>query len=168
MSRIIRKVAILGAGVMGTRIACHFANAGYEVILLGRINRNLTDEDRKKGLLESSAEVMNRNVNLSLYNTVTSAPAPLYRKEFATRMTTGNTESDLPLIAECDWIIESVTEDLSVKKDLLSTVDSLRKPGTLITSNTSGISINSLCEGRSEGFRKNFCGTHVPPLIAAI
>jgi 3-hydroxyacyl-CoA dehydrogenase len=160
MKRIIRKVAVLGSGVMGSRIACHFANAGLEVLLLDIIPDGLNDEERSKGLTLQSPQVRNRIVNNSLNAALSSSPAPLFKKEFASRISTGNFEDDLHLIAGCDWVVEAIIEDAGIKRKLFERVDTLRKPGTLITTNTSGIPIRLLKEGRSEDFRKHFCGTH--------
>ena len=160
MNRIIKKVAVLGSGVMGSRIACHFANIGVSVLLLDIAPKALTPDEEKKGLTLDKPAVRNRLVNSALEAAVKANPAPLYRKEDVRRITTGNFDDNLQDIAGCDWTIEVVVERLDIKKSLYERVEQFRKPGTLITSNTSGIPIHLLAEGRSEDFRQHFCGTH--------
>ena len=160
MVRRIKKVAVLGSGVMGSGIACHFANIGLEVLLIDIVPRELTEAEKTKGLTLDDKAVRNRIVNNSLQAALKSRPSPIYKKSFAKRITTGNFDDDLPKIKECDWVIEVVIERLDIKQQVFEKVDKLRKPGTLVTSNTSGISINSMAEGKSEDFRKHFCGTH--------
>jgi len=160
MKRIIKKIAVVGSGIMGSGIACHFANIGVEVLLLDIIPNTLTDLETKKGLTLDSKIVRNRNVNEHLANALRSKPSPIYHPKFASRITTGNTTDDMPKIATCDWIIEVVVERLDIKKLVFEQIDAFRKPGTLVTSNTSGIPIHFMSEGRSEDFQKHFCGTH--------
>lgn len=160
MKRSIRRVAVLGSGVMGSAIACHFANAGCQVILLDIAPRELNDEEKAKGLALESKAVKNRIVQSSFDRSVKSSPAPLYSKKFASRITLGNFTDDLEKIKDCDWTIEVVVENLDIKKKVYEEVEKFRKPGTLITSNTSGIPIHLMTENRSEDFRKHFCGTH--------
>jgi len=160
MKRYIKRVAVLGSGIMGSRIACHFANIGCEVVLLDIIPNELTGEEIVKGLDVSSKIVRNRIVNQSLENTIKSNPSPLYKKSFSSKIQTGNFEDDLSLISTCDWIIEVVVERLDIKKSLFERVEKHRKPGTIISSNTSGIPINLMVEGRSDDFKQHFCGTH--------
>ncbi len=160
MTRRIKKVAVLGSGVMGSGIACHFANVGLEVLLLDIVPRELTKAEEAKGLTLGSKVVRNRIVNDALKKAIKSKPAPLYKKEFAKRITTGNFDDDLPKIKDFDWVIEVVVERLDIKKIVFGNVEKYRKPGTLITSNTSGIPIEMLIDGRSEDFQKHFCGTH--------
>jgi 3-hydroxyacyl-CoA dehydrogenase len=160
MNRSIRKVAVLGSGVMGSAIACHFANIGCKVLLLDMVPRELNDEERAKGLTLESKQVRNRIVNQSLERAIRSSPAPLYDKAFASRIITGNFDDDMALIGKCDWILEAVVENLEIKKKIFAQVEQHRKPGTLVSSNTSGIPISSMLDGRSEDFRKHFCGTH--------
>ncbi len=154
ISRRIRKVAVLGSGLMGSGIACHLAGVGLEVMMLDIVPFDLT-EDQKKNPKER-----NRIVNAALDTAIKSKPAPLYDKAFASRITTGNFDDDMPKIAECDWIIEVVVERLDIKQQVFEKVEKYRKPGTLISSNTSGIPINMMAAGRSEDFKKHFCGTH--------
>jgi 3-hydroxyacyl-CoA dehydrogenase len=160
MNRTIRKVAVLGSGIMGSRIACHFANIGVEVLLLDIVPRELTAAEQAKGLTLEHPAVRNRIVNESFQNTLKSSPAPLYSSEFASRVKLGNFDDNLAEIKNYDWIIEVIVERLDIKKGLFEKVDALRKPGTLVSSNTSGIPIHLMVEGRSDDFQKHFCGTH--------
>ncbi|OON70587.1 3-hydroxyacyl-CoA dehydrogenase/enoyl-CoA hydratase family protein [Hymenobacter sp. CRA2] len=160
MNRTIKKVAVLGSGVMGSRIAAHFANIGVQVLLLDIAPKELTPDEEKKGLKLDSPLVKNRIVNASLQAAIAANPSPLYRKADASRIKTGNFDDNLKDIASCDWTIEVVVERLDIKKSLFERVEQYRKPGTLITSNTSGIPIHLMTEGRSEDFKKHFCGTH--------
>lgn len=160
MNRIIKKVAVLGSGVMGSRIACHFANIGVEVVLLDIVPRELNDVEQKKGASLEDKAVRNRIVNDALQFALKSNPSPIYKKEFASRITTGNFEDDMAKIKDVDWIIEVVIERLDIKKQVFENVEKHRTPGTLITSNTSGIPIHMMLDGRSEDFQKHFCGTH--------
>lgn len=160
MKRLIKKVAVIGSGIMGSGIACHFANIGVEVLLLDIVPRELTEAEQKKGLTLESKVVRNRIVNEHLANALKSKPSPIYNIKFADRITTGNTTDDLSKIAEADWIIEVVVERLDIKKQVFEQIEKYRKPGTLITSNTSGIPIHFMSEGRSQDFQKHFCGTH--------
>lgn len=160
MKRIIKKVAVLGSGVMGSRIACHFANAGVEVILLDIVPRELTPAESATGKTLEHKAVRNRIVNDALQTALKSNPSPIYRQAFAKRITTGNFDDDMALIAQCDWIVEVVVERLDIKQLVFEKVEKHRKPGTLITTNTSGIPIHMLTEGRSDDFKAHFCGTH--------
>jgi 3-hydroxyacyl-CoA dehydrogenase len=160
MKRIIKKVAVLGSGVMGSRIACHFANIGVPVLLLDIAPKELTADEEKKGLKLETPAVRNRIVNSALQAAVAANPSPLYRKSEVSRIKTGNFDDNLKEIASCDWVIEVVVERLDIKKSLYERVEQFRKKGTLITSNTSGIPIHLLAEGRSEDFKQHFAGTH--------
>lgn len=160
MKRIIQKVAVLGSGVMGSRIACHFANIGCEVLLLDIVPKEPNETEKKKGLDLNHKPVRNRIVNDALQFALKSNPSPIYKKEFATRISTGNFEDDMSRIAQCDWVIEVVVENLGIKKLVYEQVEKFRRPGTIISSNTSGIRIHLMTEGRSEDFKKHFCGTH--------
>jgi 3-hydroxyacyl-CoA dehydrogenase len=160
MKRNIKKVAVIGSGIMGSGIACHFANIGLEVLLLDIIPNSLNEIEEKKGLTLESKIVRNRIVNEHLANALKSNPSPIYSQKFASRIATGNTTDDMAKIAQVDWIIEVVVERLDIKKLVFEQVEKYRKPGTLITSNTSGIPIHFMSEGRSEDFQKHFCGTH--------
>ena len=160
MKRTIKKVAVIGSGIMGSGIACHFANIGVEVLLLDIIPNALNETEEKKGLTLESKVVRNRIVNDSLTNALKSNPSPIYSQKFANRISTGNTTDDMSKIASVDWIIEVVVERLDIKKLVFEQVDKYRKPGTLVTSNTSGIPIQFMSEGRTEDFQQHFCGTH--------
>jgi 3-hydroxyacyl-CoA dehydrogenase len=160
MNRTIKKVAILGSGVMGSRIACHFANIGVQVLLLDIVPFELTEEEQKKGMTNEHPAVRNRIVNSALQSTLKSNPSAIYDKSFASRITTGNFDDDLPKIKDYDWVMEVVVERLDIKQSLFEKVEKHRKLGSLITSNTSGIPMHMMCEGRSEDFQVNFAGTH--------
>ncbi|MEL6698354.1 MAG: 3-hydroxyacyl-CoA dehydrogenase/enoyl-CoA hydratase family protein [Bacteroidota bacterium] len=156
----IQKVAVLGSGVMGSRIACHFANVGVEVLLLDIVPRELNDKEKAKGLSMEHPAVRNRLVNDSLKAALKDKRPPLYDKSFASRISTGNFTDDFAKIKDADWIIEVVVERLDIKQKVFAQVEEHRKPGSIITSNTSGIPIHMMSEGRSEDFRKHFLGTH--------
>ncbi len=158
--RRINKVAVIGSGIMGSGIACHFANIGVEVLLLDIVPRELNDAEKKKGLTLEDKAVRNRIVNEDLQKAIKINPTPLYHKDFAKRISTGNLEDDISKVKTADWIIEVVVERLDIKKQVFENLDKHRTPGTLITSNTSGIPIKFMSEGRSEDFQKHFCGTH--------
>ena len=160
MNRKIKKVAVLGSGVMGSAIACHFANIGCSVLLLDMVPRELTDTESKKGLSLEDKSVRNRLVNDFLKASLKSKPSPIYHQSFASRIETGNFDDDFEKIATCDWVIEVVVERLDIKKIIFDKVDKYRKSGTLVSTNTSGIPIHMMLEGRSEDFKKHFCGTH--------
>ncbi len=160
MNRHIKKVAVLGSGVMGSRIACHFANIGCEVLLLDIVPKALSDEQQMKGLTLNDKTIRNSIVNESLTSALTSNPSPIYRKSFANRIKTGNFDDDMSLIYGCDWIIEVVIERLDIKQLVFDQVEKFRKQGTIITSNTSGIPIHLMLEGRSNDFKSHFCGSH--------
>src|SRR5690606_24403478 len=142
MKRNIRKVAVIGSGIMGSGIACHFANIGVEVLLLDIVPNQLTEAEQKKGLTLENKAVRNRIVNEHLTNALKSKPSPIYHQSFANRITTGNTTDDMAKIADVDWIIEVVVERLDIKKTVFEQVEKYRKPGTLITTNTSGMPIH--------------------------
>jgi 3-hydroxyacyl-CoA dehydrogenase len=160
MNRIIRKVAVLGSGIMGSRIACHFANIGLQVLLLDIAPKELTGEEKEKGLKLENPAVKNRIVNSALQTAIKTNPSPLYKKTDAKNITTGNFDDDLQKISDCDWIIEAIIEIPEIKIQLFEKVENFRKHGTLITTNTSGIPIKVLEKGRSDDFRQHFCGTH--------
>ena len=160
MKRVIRKVAVLGSGIMGSRIACHFANIGLEVLLLDIIPNESTPEELAMGLDISNKNVRNRIVNAALDSTLKSNPSAVFSKRVVHQISTGNFEDNMKDIATCDWVIEVVVERLDIKKLVYDQVEKFRTPGTLISSNTSGIPIHLMAEGRSEDFRTHFCGTH--------
>ncbi len=146
LNKHIRKVAVLGSGLMGTGIAAHLAGCGLEVLLLD--------------ILPQTEGNRNQVAQAALQNALKAKPAPFYDNKFAERITVGNFEDDFPKIKDCDWILEVVVERLDIKKQIFEKVEQFRAPGSLVTSNTSGIPIHLMAEGRSEDFRKNFCGTH--------
>ncbi|USG66715.1 3-hydroxyacyl-CoA dehydrogenase NAD-binding domain-containing protein [Brevibacillus ruminantium] len=160
MERKIRRAAVLGSGVMGAGIAAHLANVGIPVYLLDIVPRELTEEESKKGKTLADPEVRNRLAQSGKERLLKEKPAPLYTKSNLERITVGNLEDHLSYLEEVDWIIEVVVENLHVKQKVFETVEAHRKPGTIVSSNTSGVSINEMIEGRSEEFRKHFLGTH--------
>ena len=160
MTRRIKKIAIVGSGIMGSGIACHFANIGVEVLLLDIVPRELNDKEKAKGLTLENKIVRNRLVNEALMTSLKSKPSPIYSQKFADRITTGNIEDDLHKIKDVDWVMEVVVERLDIKQQVFEKIEKYRTPGTLITSNTSGIPIKFMNEGRSEDFQKHFAVTH--------
>ena len=160
MNKHIKKVAVIGSGIMGSGIACHFANIGIEVLLLDIVPKALNEKEEKAGWSLRDSRVRNRLVNEALSSALKSKPSPIYDQKFAQRIQTGNLEDDLSKIASVDWIIEVVVERLDIKKQVFESIEKHRTPGTLITSNTSGIPISFMSEGRSEDFQAHFCGTH--------
>jgi 3-hydroxyacyl-CoA dehydrogenase len=152
MKRSIKKVAVLGSGVMGSRIACHFAGIGVQVLLLDMV---------AKGAEESTKPAeRNKLVNDALTAAIKSNPSPVFTKDVVKKISTGNFTDNMKEIANVDWIIEVVVERLDIKQLIFTEVEKHRKPGTLITSNTSGIPIHMMAEGRSDDFKKHFCGSH--------
>ena len=158
--RHIKKVAVVGSGIMGSGIACHFANIGVEVLLLDIVPRELNKLEEAKGLTLENPIVRNRIVNDSLKASLKSKPSPIYNQKFASRISTGNLDDDISKIKDVDWVIEVVVERLDIKQQVFENIEKHRKKGTLITSNTSGIPIQFMNKGRSEDFRKNFAVTH--------
>lgn len=154
MNKVIRKAAVLGSGVMGSTIACHLANVGINVLLLDMVPRDLSDEEK------GNQKARNSLADKSLKSAIKSKPAPLYSKEYSRRITTGNFDDDFETIKDCDWVIEVVVEDLNIKKKIFDQVDEYRKTGSLVSSNTSGIPIHLMLDGRTADFKKNFLGTH--------
>ncbi|SCC33003.1 3-hydroxyacyl-CoA dehydrogenase [[Bacillus] enclensis] len=160
MTHRIQKAAVLGSGVMGSGIAAHLANIGIPTLLLDIVPRELTEEDKAKGLTTESNAFRNRMSENALKKLLKQKPAPLTSKQNLSLITAGNFEDDMEKISECDWVIEVVVENLDIKKKVFEQVEQHRKPGSIISSNTSGISIEAMAEGRSEDFQKNFLGTH--------
>ena len=158
--RSIKKAAVVGSGVMGSRIACHLANVGIEVLLLDIVPRELNKVEEAKGLTLEHPAVRNRIVNEALQFAIKSNPSPIYHPSVLDRVSTGNLEDDITKIKDVDWIIEVVVENLEVKHKVFDNIEKYRTPGTLITSNTSGIPIGLMAEGKSDDFKKHFCGTH--------
>ena len=160
MNRKINKVAVIGSGIMGSGIACHFANIGIEVLLLDIVPNKLSDIEIKKNLSLEDNSVRNRIVNESLAKAIKSKPSPLYHRNFKNRITTGNLTDDLEKISDSDWIIEVVIENLEIKNQVFKEIEKYRKDGTIITSNTSGIPIKFMSSDRSEDFQQHFAVTH--------
>ncbi|MDQ0475599.1 3-hydroxyacyl-CoA dehydrogenase/enoyl-CoA hydratase family protein [Chryseobacterium sp. MDT2-18] len=160
MKRRIKHVTVLGSGIMGSGIAAHFANIGVEVLLLDIVPFELTEAEQKKGLTKEDKTVRNRIATENFVKLQKASPALLYSPKFADRITVGNFDDDLEKIKKTDWIIEVVVERLDIKKSVYEKIEQHRKPGTLVSSNTSGIPIHFLIEGRSDDFKKYFAGTH--------
>ncbi|MGJ7036344.1 3-hydroxyacyl-CoA dehydrogenase NAD-binding domain-containing protein [Anoxybacillus eryuanensis] len=156
----IKKAAVLGSGVMGSGIAAHLANVGIPTLLLDIVPKELTAEEQAKGWTLEHKQVRNRIVNQAVERLLKQKPAPLMSKANLALIEVGNLEDDFHRLAECDWIIEVVVERLDVKKSVFEKVDEVRKQGSIVSSNTSGISIEAMAEGRSEDFKKHFLGTH--------
>ena len=154
MNYLIQKVAVLGSGVMGSGIACHLANIGLDVLMLDIVPFDLSEENAKNPVIRNSI------VNGALKAAIKSKPAALYRKDFASRIKTGNFSDDFDKVSDADWIIEVVVERLDIKQQIFAKVEEMKKPSALVSSNTSSIPIHMLVEGRSESFKKQFCGTH--------
>lgn len=160
MKRIIKKVAVLGAGIMGSRIALHFANIGCDVLLLDMVPREPNDAEKAKGLDTTSPYVRNRIVTDLFTAAVKASPSPIYSPKSLERVSLGNFDDDMVKIKDVDWVIEVVVERLDIKKLIYAKVEEHRTPGTLVSSNTSGIPIHLMSEGRSEDFQEHFSGTH--------
>ncbi|MDO6802782.1 3-hydroxyacyl-CoA dehydrogenase NAD-binding domain-containing protein [Wenyingzhuangia sp. 1_MG-2023] len=160
MKRQIKKIAVIGSGIMGSSIACHFANIGLQVLLLDIVPKELNDREKQKGLDLSHPLVQNRIVNSNLQAAIKSKPAPLYNTSFASRIVTGNLDSDIDKIKDADWIIEVVVEKLAIKQKVFELIEKHRKPGTIVTSNTSGIPIKYMNMDRSQDFREHFAISH--------
>lgn len=157
---MIEKAAVLGAGTMGAQIAAHLANARIPTLLLDIPPRELTPEEQKKGLTLDSKDVRNRFANAGLQGAKKSKPAAFFSQDLASLVSTGNFDDDLARIKDCDLIIEAVVENLDIKRSLYERVDQHRRPGSIVASNTSGIPIHLLAEGRSDDFRAHFLGVH--------
>lgn len=153
-NRKIKSVAVLGSGIMGSRLACHFANVGVKVYLLDIVPRDLSEDEK------DNTEARNRIVNTALKTALKSNPSPVYNKQVAKRITTGNFEDNMDWLSKVDWVLEAVIENLKIKKTVFDQVEQHRKPGSLVTSNTSGIPIHMMLEGRSEDFQAHFAGSH--------
>ncbi len=160
MVKHIRKAAVLGSGVMGSGIAAHLANIGIPVLMLDMVPRNLTEEEAKKGRTLQDPDVRNRLARTAAERLLKQKPAPLTSNKNIGYIRTGNMEDDFEMIKEADWIIEVVVENLDVKKQVFAKVDQHRKQGSIVSSNTSGISVKQMAEGRSDDFKKHFLGTH--------
>lgn len=159
-NRHINHVSVLGSGVMGSGIACLLAGIGVEVLMLDMPTNELSESDQAKGLSLNDKSVRNRKALEHLNRALKSNPSPIFDKSFASRIEVGNFDDDLERIKDSDWIIEVIVERLDIKNEMFDKVEELRKPGTLVSSNTSGIPIQLMAEGRSEDFQRHFCGTH--------
>jgi 3-hydroxyacyl-CoA dehydrogenase len=151
---------VIGSGVMGSGIAAHLANIGIQTLLLDIVPNQLTKEEESQGLTLSDRKVRNRIADAGRQKLLKQKPAPLTAKENIALIETGNLEDDIEKLKEADWIIEVVTERLDIKRSVFEKVDQFRRPGSIVSSNTSGISVNAMAEGRSEDFKKHFLGTH--------
>jgi 3-hydroxyacyl-CoA dehydrogenase len=160
MSKYIKKAVVLGTGAMASGIAAHLANAGVPVLLLGRVPGELSEEEKKKGLTFDDYAVRSRQAIKSLEKIIKDKPPALYDPSCADLITVGNYDDDLAKIADADWIIESVVENLNVKKELLGRVVTYRKEGAVLSTNTSGISVNAICEDLPDEVKQHFMGTH--------
>lgn len=160
MVKQVKKAVVIGSGVMGSGIAAHLANTGIPVLLLDIVPKELTEEEKKKGLTLNDRVVRNRIVETNRQKLLKQKPAPLTAKENLALIETGNIEDDGERLKEADWIIEVVVEKLEVKRQVFEWVDKYRKPGSIVSSNTSGISVHKMAEGRSDDFKKHFLGTH--------
>ena len=156
----INKVAVIGSGIMGSRIACHLANVNINVILLDIPPKELNEQEKKLNKKITDKDVKNRIVNESLQKAIKSKPSPIFKKDVLDKIKTGNIDEDLHLVSNVDWIIEAVVENIDIKNKIYDAIESHRKTTTLISTNTSGIPISQISEGRSENFKKNFLGTH--------
>ncbi|MDM5334902.1 3-hydroxyacyl-CoA dehydrogenase NAD-binding domain-containing protein [Ureibacillus composti] len=156
----IQKAAVLGSGVMGSGIAAHLANIGIPTLLLDIVPKQLTKEEEQKGLTLEHVQVRNRFAQGAVQKLLKQKPAPLTSKKNLSLISVGNLEDHLEQLSDVDWIIEVVVENLEIKKSVFEKIDQVRKPGTIISSNTSGISVNAMIEGRSEDFQNHFLGTH--------
>lgn len=156
----IKKAAVLGAGVMGAAIAGHLANVGIPTLLLDIVPRELTDEEKAKGLTLEDRVVRNRLAQNGFNRLFKEKPSPLYSKEVASLIRVGNMEDDFHLLSDVDWIIEVVVENLKIKQDLFARVEKVWRPGTIVSTNTSGISVHQMVEHCSDEFKRHFMGTH--------
>lgn len=160
MTNLIKRVAVIGSGTMGGALAAHFANAGLGVYLLDIVPSKLTPEEEKNKLTLQHPIVRNRIVNAGLEAVKKSKPAALYTPQTIERITTGNLEDNFDLVSEADWILEAVTENLGIKRRLVARIDAVRKPDSIVTTNTSGIPIHEIAANCSESFKQHFLGTH--------
>lgn len=156
----IRTAAVIGSGVMGSGIAAHLANVGIPVLLLDRVPDQLTSQEEGAGLTLDHPKVRNRYAVSAIEKLGKTNPAPLYSETFASRITPGNIEDDLAKLSGVDWIVEVIIENLQAKQELIARIEKVWKPGTIVSSNTSGISINAMVENAGADFKKHFLGTH--------
>ncbi|HZQ08450.1 MAG TPA: 3-hydroxyacyl-CoA dehydrogenase NAD-binding domain-containing protein [Anaerolineae bacterium] len=157
---VIQRAAVIGSGTMGGALAAHFANAGLDVALLDIVPQTLTPDEEKKKFTLQHPSVRNRIVNAGLQAVLKSKPAALFTPQTAERIRVGNLEDNFDWVAEADWILEAIIENLDVKRALMERIDAARKPESIVTTNTSGIPIHAIAQGRSQSFRQHFLGTH--------
>ena len=160
MSRVIKRAAVLGSGVMGSGIAAHLANIGIPTLMLDVVPRDLTETEKKQGLTLEDKSVRNRIVSSNKQALLKQKPSPITSKKSLDLIEVGNLEDDLEKLADVDWIVEVVVENLEVKKQVFAQVDKFRKEGTIVSSNTSGISVERMIEDCSDDMKKHFLGTH--------
>ena len=162
MSRKIEKAAVLGAGIMGSGIAAHLANCGIKTYLLDIVPPELSEDDKKKGWTKETPAFRNKFSQSGLENAIKNRkPIPaFYHDRFSDLITAGNFEDNLDWLSECDWVVEVVVENIDIKRKLFTNVEKHLKPGAIISSNTSGLPIKAMTEGRSEAFKKSFLVTH--------
>ena len=160
MTYEIRKVAVLGAGTMGAAIAAHLANVGIPSFLLDIVPPALSDDEQKRGLSLADQEVRNRIARLGLERCLKARPSNLYHPDLARLIRVGNLEDNFEWVGEADWVIEAVVERLDIKQPLMARIDEVRSPQGIVSTNTSGIPVGMIAEGRSPGFRAHFLGTH--------
>src|SRR4030043_1581053 len=153
------RAVVIGSGTMGAAVAAHLANAGVPVPLLDIVPNKLLPDEEQKGLTLQDKVVRNRIVQQGLDRAVKSRPASFFTSEHPALVSVGNLEDDLEVIKEADWVIEAIIENLKIKQDLMSRIDAIRSPNTIISTNTSGIPVGSIAGGLSEGFRQHFLGT---------
>jgi 3-hydroxyacyl-CoA dehydrogenase len=160
MGYTINRVTVIGAGTMGAGIAAHLANIGIPAYLLDIVPRELTSKEKDKGLTLDHPAVRNRIVNEGWQRCVKARPAHLFTKDTAERVTLGNLEDNFDWVGEADWIVEAVVEQLDIKQQLMAHIEEVRKPGSIVSTNTSGIPIKDIAAGRSDDFKAHFLGTH--------
>lgn len=160
MTLRIKRAAVIGSGVMGSGIAAHLANVGIPVLLIDVVPNETNAEEKEKELTTKDRVVRNRLANNALRKLLKEKPAPLTHKSRLSLITPGNMEDDLEQLREVDWIIEVVVENLQIKKQIFAKIDHYRRENSIVSSNTSGISVEAMIEGRSENFQKHFLGTH--------
>ena len=160
MSMRIRNVVVIGAGTMGAAIAAHLANVGIPAFMLDIVPNQLAADEEAKGLTLEHPAVRNRIVNEGWQRCLKARPANLFASDMAERVTLGNVEDNFGWVGEADWIIEAIIERLDIKQQLMARIEGVRKPGSIVSTNTSGIPIKAIAEGRSNDFKAHFLGTH--------
>ncbi len=160
MKYMIKRAVVIGSGTMGAAIAAHLANAGVPVTLLDIVPNTLDPQEAQKGLTLQDRAVRNRIVQQGLERAIASRPASFFSWDHAALVKVGNLEDDFDCVGQADWIIEAIVENLSIKRRLMERIDHIRLPGAIVSTNTSGLPVASIAEGRSDGFRQHFLGTH--------